>query len=151
MLQTLVVLSILGQREWVPIISLPTEESVRGREDVLSASHLAEALSPNPNAMSAGLLWLEGSFLASPLSLFWLKCLLSSSPISYSCLFLLPNHSSFNCGPLAFSRKWFVPCKRNIDFYITWPMRLWKFLPVSVAYLWLGKGELWVPWDFPFG
>lgn len=43
-----------------------------------------------------------------------------------------------------------MPCKRNIDFYITWPMRLWKshFFPL----VWLissfeekvsfGRGEI---------
>ncbi|NXO35615.1 LPP protein, partial [Locustella ochotensis] len=75
------------------------------------------------NATSAHLPWLEVLFLASPLSLLRLKSLLSSSPISHSCPFSLPNHSSFNHDPLTFSRKLFVPCKRNIDFYITWPMR----------------------------
>lgn len=75
------------------------------------------------NATSAHLPWLEVLFSASPLSLLQLKSLLSSCPIPHSCPFSLPNHSSFNHGPLTFSRKLFVPCKRNIDFYITWPMR----------------------------
>lgn len=101
---------------------------MQGRGDVISMSRLAEALSLILNVASACVLWLEGLGLVSSLSLLWLKSLLCSPPISYSCPLPFPSLSSFNDSPLAFSRKLFVPCKRNIHFYITSPMRLWKSL-----------------------